>query len=165
MREREAELAAGGYTVLTRSPEAGVDLFVKQAGPGDGSLHVFFQGHPEYEPDSIAREYRRDVARFLRGERDDYPGMPRAYFDPATETALDDIRRQAEADRASVGLKDLPRHTTLRDGLAEQWQTSLLPVFSNWLALIAAGRLAARSSLHEPQQQRHGLADAAASRV
>lgn len=158
---REAELEAGGYTVLTRSREAGVDLFVKDVG----SLSVFFQGHPEYEPDSIAREYRRDVARFLRGERDDYPGMPHRYFDPATESVLQEVRRRALADRRGVGLKDLPRDMALREDLAGQWQASLVPVFSRWLALIAAGRRAGASGVHLREQQRHGLADAAAAGV
>ena len=162
---REAELVAAGYTVLTRSAEAGVDLFAKQAGPEATNLQVFFQGHPEYEPDSIAREYRRDVARFLRGERDDYPGMPHAYFDPATEAALHQVRERALADRRSVGLGDLPRHTPLRQELAAHWQASLVPVFSNWLASIARGRAAPSSFPHQPQQQSHGLADAAPAGV
>lgn len=158
---REAELEARGYTVLTRSDEAGVDLFVKDVG----SLWVCFQGHPEYEPDSIAREYRRDVARFLRGERDHYPDMPHAYFDPATEAVLQAVRQRALAARQDVGLKDLPRIMALRDGLAETWQASVVPVFSRWLASIADRRVAASSGVHERQQQRHGLADAAAAGV
>ncbi len=162
---REPELEARGYTVLTRSPEAGVDLFVKEAGPDGGSLLVFFQGHPEYEPDSIAREYRRDVARFLRGERDDYPGMPHGYFDPATEATLQELRARALADRRNVALKDLPRHTVLRDGLSETWQESLVPVFANWLAWVAAKRAAPSSVSHQRQQQPHGLADAAPAGV
>lgn len=159
----EADLVGRGYTVLTRSPEAGVDLFVRQAGSGSGSLFMFFQGHPEYEPDSIAREYRRDVARFLRGERNDYPGMPRAYFDDVTEATLQQLRQHALADRRSIGMTDLPRFTMLREGLADLWQASLVPVFANWLQVIAAGR--AGSVPHQRQQQSHGFADAASAGV
>ena len=61
----EDELAAKGYLTLTRSDRAGVDIFVKEAG----SLQVFLQGHPEYDADTLAREYRRDLLRFLRGRR------------------------------------------------------------------------------------------------
>ncbi len=53
----EDELWSRGYTVLARAVDAGVDTFVKQ----ENSLFVFFQGHPEYEPDTLMREYRRDV--------------------------------------------------------------------------------------------------------
>ena len=57
----EQALASCGYTILARSTTAGVDTFAKQ----DGSFFLFFQGHPEYEADTLLREYRRDVVRFL----------------------------------------------------------------------------------------------------
>ena len=132
----EAELSAHGYRVLTRSAGAGVDLFVKPWH----SLFVFFQGHPEYDVDSIAREYRRDVGRYLRGERCDYPGMPHAYFDTATEAALEAVRGVAMIDRSAIGLADMPRTLAPRDGLAETWRETTLPVFRNWLDLLAQGR-------------------------
>ena len=133
---QEADLLANGYEVLTRSPEAGVNLFARQGR----SLFVFFQGHPEYDADSIAREYRRDVARFLRGERPDYPGLPDHYFDVTTAAALDTFRSLALADRKNVGLRDLPRQLGLRPGLAEGWQHTVIPVFRNWLELLTERR-------------------------
>ncbi len=69
----------------------GVDTFVK-----DGkSLFVFFQGHPEYESDTLLREYRRDVERYLRHEASAHPAIPRGYFDHATERALAALREKA----------------------------------------------------------------------
>jgi len=70
---REGELVSCGYTVLTSSPHAGVDLFVKQKKK---SLFVHFQGHPEYGTQTLLKEYRRDIKRFLRAERATYPSMP-----------------------------------------------------------------------------------------
>jgi homoserine O-succinyltransferase len=49
----ESSLRKIGYQVLTRGAEAGVDTFVKQ----EEGLMVFLQGHPEYEHDTLAREY------------------------------------------------------------------------------------------------------------
>ena len=49
------------------------------------SLFVFFQGHPEYDAVTLLLEYRRDVGRYLRRERDTYPPMPQGYFDEETE--------------------------------------------------------------------------------
>ena len=72
----EDDLRLCGYEVLTQSPDGGVDAFIKQKG----SLFVFFQGHPEYDTDALLLEYRRDIGRFLRGERETYPIMPRGYF-------------------------------------------------------------------------------------
>ncbi len=61
----ESELVAKGYLVLTRAGEAGVDMFARD----DDHLALLFQGHPEYDGDTLAREYRRDVGRTLNGGR------------------------------------------------------------------------------------------------
>ena len=132
----EEALAASGYTVLTRSPEIGVDLFIR-----DGrSAFVFLQGHPEYGADAIAREYRRDVARFLRGEQGGYPCSPRHYFDPAIEDALAAVETVALADRRRVGLRDLPRAFTPRSGLADRWRATAVAFYRNWLTSMVSNR-------------------------
>ena len=68
----EEALADCGYQVLTRSGLAGADVFMKQRK----SMAVLFQGHPEYDAKSLLLEYRRDVRRFFRGERDSFPATP-----------------------------------------------------------------------------------------
>src|SRR5207342_3515086 len=62
----ESTLLAKGYDIITRSHEAGVDMFARRGE----SLFLFLQGHPEYGVHSLLNEYRRDIGRFLRGERD-----------------------------------------------------------------------------------------------
>ena len=78
-------LTACGYLVLTQSAEGGVDSFVKQK---KRSLFVHFQGHPEYGAQTLLKEYRRDIKRFLRRERETYPSMPKGYFDAAATRFL-----------------------------------------------------------------------------
>ena len=78
-------LLSRGYRLLTCADGAGADLFVKRCGT---SLFVFFQGHPEYDARALMREYRRDVLRFLTGDRPDYPGLPVNYFTLGTERQL-----------------------------------------------------------------------------
>src|ERR1700721_737795 len=73
-------LSSCGYEVLMQSAQAGVDLFVKKK---KDSLFVHFQGHPEYGTRTLLKEYRRDIKRFLRKERETYPNMPHQYFDDA----------------------------------------------------------------------------------
>ena len=70
-------LAACGYIVLTQSAEGGVDTFVKKK---KRSLFVHFQGHPEYGAQTLLKEYRRDIKRFLRGERETYPSDAKGLF-------------------------------------------------------------------------------------
>ena len=88
-------LTAAGYQILSTSPVAGADMFIRQGK----SLFVFLQGHPEYDPDSLLREYHRDVSRFLRREREAYPQMPSGYFDAAAATALVAFRERALLER------------------------------------------------------------------
>jgi homoserine O-succinyltransferase len=129
----ENALAAAGYRVLTRSPHAGVDAFVKQRK----SLFLLFQGHPEYETDTLLREYRRDIGRFLRGERESYPAMPQNYFDDAAIDALTRFRVQAQARRSEAMLADFP--TSAVDAtLNNRWRSSAVHLYRNWLAYLSA---------------------------
>jgi homoserine O-succinyltransferase len=102
----EARLLENGYRVLTRSAAAGVDAFVKEQD--SGSLFVFFQGHPEYDTDSLLREYRRDVGRFLRGEAGTYPEAPQNYFGSAATFLADDFRTRATGERHGDLVGDFP---------------------------------------------------------
>jgi homoserine O-succinyltransferase/O-acetyltransferase len=87
------ELVAHGYMLLTHSDEAGVDAFIKKYG----SLFVFLQGHPEYEPDSLYREYRRDMTRYLTGQQPICPAPPENYFDCKTVARLTEFAEGARA--------------------------------------------------------------------
>jgi homoserine O-succinyltransferase len=126
---RENELGARGYRVLTRSDHAGVDIFTRQLE----SLFVFFQGHPEYDASSLQREYMRDLARFLSGERDSYPAIPAGYFDRLTEQRLTAFERRARAQRDPLLAAELPG-LTLRPDLAAGVAAKV--VFRNWLGLL-----------------------------
>jgi homoserine O-succinyltransferase len=138
----EDDLIARGYEVLTRSEDAGVDTFLKQRK----SLYVFFQGHPEYEAASLLLEYRRDVGRFLRGERETYPSMPHGYFDAEIVDALAALRARALVDRREELLSEFP--TARAAGrVSNTWRTAAESVYRSWL-----------SYLHEQKQLREAVA-------
>jgi len=129
----EDALTSCGYRILTQSKDAGVDMFVKQRK----SLFVFFQGHPEYEAPSLLLEYRRDIGRFLRRERETYPPMPRGYFDDGTVKVLTSLRTRALSDRREELLADFP--TALLAGtLSNTWRPAAALVYRNWLSYICA---------------------------
>lgn len=134
----ERGLKAAGYRILTHSPTAGVDMFVRQ----ERSFHVFLQGHPEYESDTLLREYRRDIGRYLRGECEHYPEMPRGYFDEDAKAILDAFRRFAFAQRNPDLLKTFPRWQ-LEAGLDRGWRSSAVAIYENWLDYLR-GRKAER---------------------
>jgi len=132
----EEALLACGYRVLMRSEEAGVDTFVKQRN----SLFVFFQGHPEYDAVTLLLEYRRDVARYLRSERDTYPPLPRGYFDDEIERQLVTLRDRALRDRREVVLADFPTAAAAAR-ITNNWRSGGEQVYRNWLTYIAAAKL------------------------
>jgi homoserine O-succinyltransferase/O-acetyltransferase len=133
---REDALTSSGYTVLTKSGEAGVDLFVKTIGK---SLFVHFQGHPEYGLRSLLKEYRRDIRRFLRQERDTYPSMPHGYFDADAQKLLADFQRNAMAQPSDEIIESFPE-TIISDALRNTWQASASRLYKNWLQYVAAGK-------------------------
>jgi homoserine O-succinyltransferase len=129
----EDALTSCGYSVLTRSADVGVDTFVKHVN----SLFVFFQGHPEYESNTLLLEYRRDVGRYLKGETGTYPSMPRSYFDQSTVTALTALREEAKnppreelLTKVSIVLENARIENT--------WQATASCIYRNWLRYICA---------------------------
>ncbi len=134
---REDDLVAAGYEVLTRSVEAGVDLFVKQR---QRSLFVHFQGHPEYSAQTLAKEYRRDVRRYLALERSAYPDVPNGYFNESITQALAEFRSLAEAERREDTMGAFPEK--MMQGLQNTWSASATGVYRNWLEYLVAGRVA-----------------------
>jgi homoserine O-succinyltransferase/O-acetyltransferase len=129
----ERALAACGYKILTRSAVAGVDTFAKQ----DGSFFLFFQGHPEYDADTLLREYRRDAARFLGGEREHYPAMPLGYFNDEAAALADSFRARALRDRSADAIADFPK-SALERGLKCPWRAAALGVYEKWVAYLIA---------------------------
>jgi homoserine O-succinyltransferase/O-acetyltransferase len=129
---RKSDLAAGGYQVLTESPQAGVDIFAKRLR----SHFIFFQGHPEYEALSLQREYLRDITRFLSRQRDIFPAFPAGYFDTDTENKLAHYQKRACAERQIPLSIELP-HLTLRPDLAVGEAAAAL--FRNWLQYLSDG--------------------------
>ncbi len=67
---------AAGLHVLAESDDAGVHL----ATSPDGFRIVYFQGHPEYDRNSLLKEYKREVGRFLAGDLESPPPYPEHYL-------------------------------------------------------------------------------------
>ncbi|WP_426612884.1 homoserine O-succinyltransferase MetA [Bradyrhizobium sp. McL0616] len=127
----ERDLSQAGYRVLTRSAQAGVDIFVRQYA----SRFVFFQGHPEYDGLSLQREYLRDIGRYLARERENYPHLPVSYFDAATEERLARFEKRARHQRHPALTNELPALNLRTDIAAGSAATAL---FRNWLRDLAA---------------------------
>jgi homoserine O-succinyltransferase len=140
------QLAAKGYQVLTLTRDGGVDTFVKQ----DASLNVFFQGHPEYQPETLMGEYRRDVARYLKGEMETYPLLPLDYFDEETERALREIEARARAARSerTTGLLGEVSAVLGRVRIQSTWRSTAVLIYRNWLEHLGTQKYRCSKLLH-----------------
>jgi homoserine O-succinyltransferase len=128
----EKELRESGYEILSRSDAVGADIFTKSTP----SSFVFFQGHPEYDADTLMREYRRDALKYLAGDSDEYPHLPANYFDSKTEAMLERFAGQARLHRNNMAAEEFP---SLDD--ANIHLGALLPgpsrLFRNWIEQVA----------------------------
>jgi homoserine O-succinyltransferase/O-acetyltransferase len=125
-------LNEAGYEILTYAPEAGADLFTKRKR----NALLFLQGHPEYDSDTLAREYRRDVRRYLAGARDSYPNLPLHYFGQEEADALQRFRDRAVAGRDERLMDRFPAITSRRISAT----APMSPVFGALLREINARR-------------------------
>ncbi len=136
------------YRILIASRNAGADMFIKQ----QKSLLIFFQDHPEYESDTLLLEYRRDIKRFLKGEKTTYPEMPEGYFTPETVSRLLALRKRAMENPAEEILADFSADLST---VASPWRPHAVQIYRNWLCYIAQQR--ARSPKAIAVFRKHGL--------
>lgn len=127
-----AELEAAGLTVLAESADGGVHM----AASPDQFRVVYMQGHPEYDATSLLKEFRREIRRYVAGERSEPPPLPEHYFyggaEPIALAALD----RARAARAAGHAFDDRLEEELDGLLDNTWNDTAKAVFNNWLGLV-----------------------------
>ena len=141
----EAALVWKGYRILSRSPEAGADIFVKQRN----SLFIFLQGHPEYDAGALLREYRRDIRLFLDGKSDSYPEIPHGYFDHETRMVLAAYRARA----LSEPRLELMLPAVTKEKLPHSWRSLAIRLYTNWLSYLTQQK--ARNHCAAPSSAPH----------
>ena len=128
---RAEELMAADFQPIT-TMNAGFDTFISL----QGSLFVFFQGHPEYDPESLLLEYLRDVKRFIERKRDVYPNAPSGYFDDGILQGIEDVRRKIVQSRQVSCVTELSKLLHSQK-INYMWRSPSVTIFSNWLQYIA----------------------------
>ncbi len=135
------DLARCGYHIASVGDEVGVNAFWRR----EPSLFVFLQGHPEYDADSLLKEYRRDALRFFDRTRPDFPTAPANYFSAETLTLLDALRVRAATGTADDHVRDL--HQILsQENCSALWRSDTGRLFREWLKVVAHDRLWQRSA-------------------
>ncbi len=120
-----------GLDILIESAEAGVHAAVS----GDQFRRVYFQGHPEYDANSLLKEYKREVLRYFNGERDQ-PVFPEHYVED--EAARIIARYLEDAHKAHARHADLPDfpEADVAPFLHNTWSSTATTIFDNWLGLV-----------------------------
>ena len=121
-----------GLHVLAASPSAGVHLAVSE----DRFMIVYFQGHPEYDINSLLKEYKREVLLFVSKQRDDYPPVPEDYFSRQINAILLEYK--------AILLDSISNHTDtpefpeelIRTLLHNTWHDTGEAVINNWIGHV-----------------------------
>ncbi len=126
------QFEAQGIMVLAASKQADLHLAVSP----DGFRFVFFQGHPEYDAVSLLKEYKREVVRFIQGERVHYPAFPENYLYDEAREVLEQYKRKVERAQGNYSaLEEFP--DALMASLVDNtWSDTGKAIVNNWIGLV-----------------------------
>ncbi|MEK9501531.1 homoserine O-succinyltransferase MetA [Gaopeijia maritima] len=126
------QMEEAGLAVLVESDEAGVHI----ATSPDRFRIIYLQGHPEYDANSLLKEYRREAQRFLAGEIPLPPPFPDHYFDEeARHRARDYLDEAVRARDAGTEVPD-DLEQRIEPLLDNTWGDSAKAIVNNWLGLV-----------------------------
>ncbi len=157
----EAALVACDYQLISRSAAGGIDAFARDEK--GASVFLFFQGHPEYEATTLLREYRRDIGRFLRGERESYPVMPQGYFSDEAKALATSFGVRAMRERDERLIADFPMGA-LEATVENSWQRSAVGIYRNWIDHLKERKAEGRAMLVAQQRGGHAAWRSSAQR-
>jgi homoserine O-succinyltransferase/O-acetyltransferase len=127
-----ADLEAAGVSVLIESDQGEMHMAVS----ADQFSIVYFQGHPEYDWNSLLKEYKREVNRYVAGDRPDYPPHPEGYFSAEAAALVDAYQRDVVSalNRKDV-IPPFPEKQ-IEPHLDNTWGDTGKAIFNNWLGLV-----------------------------
>jgi len=126
------QLEDAGLTVLVESEAGGVHMAVSP----DQFRMIYFQGHPEYDTNSLLKEYKRELLRFLAGELGAPPPFPENYLPAeAVQLAEQYLEQAQQAQSDGTALPALPEEK-IEALLDNTWGDTAKALVNNWLGLV-----------------------------
>ncbi|MFZ0768809.1 MAG: homoserine O-succinyltransferase [Acidimicrobiales bacterium] len=126
---REA-LERVGYNVVIHSETTGWSVATREEG---GRQIVLVQGHPEYDPSSLLREYRRDAGRYANRERDDLPYLPYHCVSVEDWEPLERMHHEIiQGDRNPARIDEFP-FDDVGARAPWPWRSMAQRFYANWL--------------------------------
>jgi homoserine O-succinyltransferase len=126
------QLESAGCHVLAESRGIGVHLAVSP----DQFRTIYFQGHPEYAAISLLKECKREVHRYIQGEREKPPRVPENYFtaegQALAEAHIAEVMRAVENHKTAPGFPE----AELLHHADNTWGDTGKAIVNNWLGLV-----------------------------
>jgi homoserine O-succinyltransferase len=125
------EVRRAGYDIVMDSPEVGWSIATRETG---GSSVLLVQGHPEYDPSSLLREYHRDARRYVQHERDDLPCLPLHCVAPEDWDRLEQLHFDITHDRRDPELLAEYPFDEVGARATWPWHPTAKRLYANWFA-------------------------------
>ena len=122
---------AAGYSVVLDSEAVGWSVVTRTHG---GCEVVLVQGHPEYDPSSLLREYQRDARRYVLGERDAPPCLPVDCVAPGDRARLGELHRRIVGGEREPALVDSFPFGEMGERAGWPWREAAVQLYTNWMA-------------------------------
>ncbi len=128
------DLESARVQILVLSRQDDVHL----ATSPDGFRFIFSQGHPEYDFNSLLKEYKREVLRFAQDERKTYPPIPENYFSERCERVSRQLERKTRRMKQAgkVLTAEEFSESEFDNRLHNTWGDTGKAIFNNWLGLV-----------------------------
>ena len=120
-----------GLTVLIHSLEGEVHMAVSP----DQLRMVYFQGHPEYDINSLLKEYKRDLLGYFSGQNAQ-PPFPENYFPIEARELADRFVQQAQSALERGEELPLFPEDQFTPYLDNTWGDTARAIFNNWLGSV-----------------------------
>jgi len=95
---------------------------------------VLVQGHPEYDPSSLLREYRRDAGRYVHHEREELPYLPFHCVSAEDWPALQLLHHQIITGQRDPILIDSYPFDEVGARAPWPWHDMAIRFYANWLS-------------------------------
>jgi len=126
------QLEQAGLAILAESEAGGVHMAVS---PNQLRM-IYFQGHPEYAAISLLKECKREVFRYVKGEREKTPRTPENFFSDEGESIVAaHIEAVVKAMDSSATVPEFPESELLAH-IDNTWGDTGKAIVNNWLGLV-----------------------------
>ncbi|HEY5266544.1 MAG TPA: homoserine O-succinyltransferase [Acidimicrobiales bacterium] len=101
---------------------------------------VLVQGHPEYDPSSLLREYRRDARRYVHHDRDDLPFLPYQCVSIEDWEQLERVHDEILNGARDPALIDQYPFDEVGARAPWPWRSMAQRLYANWLTGVGEGK-------------------------